>query len=321
MPADNIERPHIPVLLNEVLEYLNPHANEVYVDGTLGAGGYTRAILDASKNVHVIGFDRDQTAHDMASQWSVPYAGRLTLVKSSFAELSAQLDEIGVGQVDAIILDLGVSSMQIDEAERGFSFRFDAPLDMRMDRSTGRTAANLVNELPEQELADLIYLYGEERKSRHVASAIIRARAIQKITTTTQLVDIIRSAIPSSPKDKINPATRTFQALRIAVNDELGQLESILEQSEKALKVGGRLIVVTFHSLEDRIVKNFMTAKSKPAPSPSRHLPQQLEMQSPDRLSFSLLTKKPVTPSDSEMKFNPRARSAKLRAAVKKESV
>ncbi|MEK7801100.1 MAG: 16S rRNA (cytosine(1402)-N(4))-methyltransferase RsmH, partial [Pseudomonadota bacterium] len=277
MHTDSIERPHIPVLLNEVLEYLNPHANEIYVDGTLGAGGYTRAILDASKNVHVIGFDRDKTAHDMASTWSVPYSERLTLVKSSFAEMGTKLDEMGVGQVDAIILDLGVSSMQIDEAERGFSFRFDAPLDMRMDRSTGRTAANLVNELPEKELADLIYLYGEERKSRHVASAIIRARAIQKITTTTQLVDIVRGAIPSSPKDKINPATRTFQALRIAVNDELGQLESILEQSEKALKAGGRLIVVTFHSLEDRIVKNFMTVKSKPAPSPSRHLPQQLE--------------------------------------------
>ncbi|OFW98079.1 MAG: 16S rRNA (cytosine(1402)-N(4))-methyltransferase, partial [Alphaproteobacteria bacterium RIFCSPHIGHO2_12_FULL_45_9] len=214
------------------------------------------------------------------------------------------------------VLDLGVSSMQFDEADRGFSFRFDAPLDMRMDRNTGETAADIVNGMAEEELANLIYLYGEERKSRHVASAIIKARAVSKITTTKQLADIIRSVIHVSPRDKIDPSTRTFQALRIAVNDELGELESVLSAAERVLKVGGRLVVVTFHSLEDRIVKNFLNEKARPAPSPSRHLPMALDAPL-NRLSFSLITKKPVLPTESEMKINPRARSAKLRSAIK----
>lgn len=310
------DAPHIPVMLNEVLAALKPTANEVYVDGTLGAGGYTRGILNADKDCKVIGIDRDQTAHDMASKWGADYAGRLTLVKNSFGNLEEALSEIGVASVDGLVLDLGVSSMQFDEADRGFSFRFDAPLDMRMDRNTGETAADIVNGMAEEELANLIYLYGEERKSRHVASAIIKARAVSKITTTKQLADIIRSVIHVSPRDKIDPSTRTFQALRIAVNDELGELESVLAAAERVLKVGGRLVVVTFHSLEDRIVKNFLNEKARPAPSPSRHLPMALDAPL-NRLSFSLITKKPVLPTESEMKINPRSRSAKLRSAIK----
>jgi 16S rRNA (cytosine1402-N4)-methyltransferase len=308
--------PHIPVMLNEVLSALKPTAGEVYVDGTLGAGGYTRGILDANKHSNVIGIDRDQTAHDMATRWGADYAGRLTLVKNSFGQLESALHNISVDKVDGIVLDLGVSSMQFDEAERGFSFRFDAPLDMRMDRDSGQTAADIVNSMAEEPLANLIYLYGEERKSRHIASAIIKARAISKIETTKQLADIIRGVIHVSPRDKIDPSTRTFQALRIAVNDELGELESVLEAAEKVLKIGGRLVVVTFHSLEDRIVKNFLNTRARPAPAPSRHMPMAYDVPQ-NRLSFSLLTKKPVAPTEEEMKTNPRSRSAKLRAAIR----
>lgn len=308
--------PHIPVMLNEVLSALKPAAGEVYVDCTLGAGGYTRGILDANKNCKLIGIDRDQTAHDMASRWGADYKGRLTLVKNSFGQLESALQSISVDKVDGIVLDLGVSSMQFDEAERGFSFRFDAPLDMRMDRQSGQTAADIVNSYEEEKLANLIYIYGEERKSRHVASAIIKARAVTKIKTTKQLADIIRSVIHVSPRDKIDPSTRTFQALRIAVNDELEELESVLIAAENCLKTGGRLVVVTFHSLEDRIVKNFLNSRARPAPAPSRHMPMAYDAQE-NRLSFSLLTKKPVTPTEDEMKINPRARSAKLRAAIR----
>jgi 16S rRNA (cytosine1402-N4)-methyltransferase len=308
--------PHIPVMLNEVLIALKPAAGEVYVDCTLGAGGYTRGILDANKNCKLIGIDRDQTAHDMASRWGADYNGRITLVKNSFGQLESALQSISVDKVDGIVLDLGVSSMQFDEAERGFSFRFDAPLDMRMDRQSGQTAADIVNSYEEEKLANLIYIYGEERKSRHVASAIIKARAVTKIKTTKQLADIIRSVIHVSPRDKIDPSTRTFQALRIAVNDELGELESVLIAAENCLKTGGRLVVVTFHSLEDRIVKNFLNSRARPAPAPSRHMPMAYDAPK-NRLSFSLLTKKPVTPTEDEMKINPRSRSAKLRAAIR----
>jgi 16S rRNA (cytosine1402-N4)-methyltransferase len=308
--------PHIPVMLNEVLTALKPVAGEVYVDGTLGAGGYTRGILDANKKSSVIGIDRDQTAHDMAARWGADYQGRLTLVKNSFGQLEDALHTISADKVDGIVLDLGVSSMQFDEAERGFSFRFDAPLDMRMDRESGQTAADIVNSMSEEALANLIYLYGEERKSRHIASAIIKARALSKIETTKQLAEIIRGVIHVSPRDKIDPSTRTFQALRIAVNDELGELESVLQAAERVLKVGGRLVVVTFHSLEDRIVKNFLNTRARPAPAPSRHMPMAYDVPQ-NRLSFSLVTKKPVTPTENEMKINPRSRSAKLRAAVR----
>lgn len=312
--------PHIPVMLNEVLSALNPATGEVYVDCTLGAGGYTRGILDAHKNCKVIGIDRDQTAHELAARWGLDYAGRLSLIKNSFGNLEQALDSISVEKVDGIVLDLGVSSMQFDEAERGFSFRFDAPLDMRMDRHSGQTAADIINSYEEENLANLIYIYGEERKSRHIASAIIKARAMSKIETTKQLADIIRGVIHVSPRDKIDPSTRTFQALRIAVNDELGELESVLLAAERRLKTGGRLVVVTFHSLEDRIVKNFLNTRARPAPAPSRHMPMAYDTP-PNRLSFTLITKKPVTPSENESKINPRSRSAKLRAAIRLEDV
>lgn len=312
--------PHYPVMLNEVLDYLKPAAGEVYVDGTLGAGGYTRAILSAEKTCNVIGFDRDQTAHDMAAKWKSEFGDRLTLVKSSFAHLEEELAKLGIEKVDAVILDLGVSSMQFDQGDRGFSFRFDAPLDMRMDRDNGQTAADLVNGMPEKELANLIYLYGEERKSRQIASAIVRKRTEQKIETTFQLADIIRTVVPPSWKDKSDPATRTFQALRIAVNEELNELETVLQAAENVLNENGRLIVVTFHSLEDRIVKQFLNERGKPAPSPSRHMPITVDDRASNRLSFSLLTKKPVLPTEKELSENPRSRSAKLRAALRKNS-
>lgn len=313
------DAPHIPVMLNEVLEALIPAEGKVYVDGTLGAGGYARGILNAEQNCKVIGVDRDQTAHDMAEKWGTDFSGRLILIKNSFANLESVLSDLKIDKVDGIVLDLGVSSMQFDEAERGFSFRFDAPLDMRMDRNSGQTAADIVNTMAEEPLANLIYLYGEERKSRHIAAAIVRARALSKIETTKQLAEIIRSVIHTSPRDKIDPSTRTFQALRIAVNDELGELESVLSAAEKVLNVGGRLVVVTFHSLEDRIVKNFLNERARPAPSPSRHMPMAYDAPQ-NRLSFSLVTKKPVLPTESEMKINPRSRSAKLRAAIKLEA-
>lgn len=311
-----VEAAHVPVLLNEVLVALKPTRDEVYVDGTLGAGGYTRGILDAAKTCRVIGVDRDQTAHDMAAHWGGGYLDRLTLVKNSFGNLQSILSGLECDRVDGIVLDLGVSSMQFDDGERGFSFRFDAPLDMRMDSGSGQTAADIVNTMAEEPLANLIYLYGEERKSRHIASAIVRARSVAKIDTTKKLAEIIRSVVRVSPRDKIDPSTRTFQALRIAVNDELGELESVLSAAEKVLKPGGRLVIVTFHSLEDRIVKNFLQDRARPAPSPSRHLPIAIDAPQ-NRLSFSLVTKKPVLPTESELKTNPRSRSAKLRAAIR----
>ena len=278
--------PHFPVMLPEVLEALSPAAGEVYVDCTLGAGGYTRAILSAEKSCNVIAFDRDQTAHDMAVKWSADFEGRLTLVKNSFANLEEELANIGIAKVDAVILDLGVSSMQFDQGERGFSFRFDAPLDMRMDRDSGETAADIVNTMEEKELADMIYLYGEERKSRQIASAIVRKRAEQKIETTFQLADIIRTVVPPSWKDKSDPATRTFQALRIAVNEELLELETVLQAAENVLKENGRLIVVTFHSLEDRIVKQTF-----------RRLASEQKIR--------LVTRKPVVPGVEEIQRDP----------------
>lgn len=303
--------PHIPVLLDEVLQTLQPKAGETYIDGTFGAGGYTRAILDAA-DCTVIGIDRDETAIELASSWKNNYAERLKLVHSNFANAKSCLEQLGIDKVDAVVLDLGVSSMQIDQEARGFSFRFDGPLDMRMDRSSGKTAADLVNNLSEADLANVIYEYGEEKASRRVAAAIVKARLEQKITTTGELAKIVRSVVHVSPKDRIDPATRTFQALRLKVNDELGEVETILDSTLDMLKDGGRLIIVTFHSLEDRIVKNFLIKHGKPAAAPSRYLPASSSNEKP---AFSIMTKKPLIPTDAETSRNPRARSAKLRAA------
>ncbi len=307
--------PHIPVMLPEVLDALAPQAGETYVDGTFGAGGYTRGILDKAECA-VIGIDRDTSTLELAAAWKNTYGERLKLVHGTFSDIRSHLSSLGLEKVDGIVLDIGVSSMQIDQAERGFSFRFDAPLDMRMDRSRGQTAADIVNTMPEKELADLIYLYGEERHSRRIAGGIAKARLEKPIETTKELTDIIRSVVHFSHKDKIDPSTRTFQALRIAVNDELGELERVLAASEEALKDGGRLVVVTFHSLEDRIVKNFLNERAKPPSSPSRYMPDlPSEKNSP---TFSLISRKAIAASDAESSINPRARSAKLRAAIRR---
>ena len=318
---ENSSSPHIPVMLREVLESLAPAEGETYVDCPFGAGEYTRAILDACQTCRVVALDRDETAFALAESWKGAYQDRLIFSHGSFSDLAEHLRRAGIEKVDGVVLDLGVSSMQIDQAERGFSFRFDGPLDMRMDRSVGETAADLVARLPEKELADIIYQYGEERHSRRIAAAIVRARTAQKITTTGQLATIIRSVVHTSPKDKIDPATRSFQALRLKVNEELSELEQVLAAAENVLKIGGRLVVVTFHSLEDRIVKNFLNERSKPAPAPSRYLPPSPESH-PDSLrlqTFALLTKKPLSPTEDESKVNPRSRSAKLRAALRQE--
>lgn len=323
--------PHYPVMLQEMLHYLAPQSHEVYVDATLGAGGYTRAILAQNPDCRVIAFDRDPLPHAMAQQWAGEYGERLTLVKSGFGDMAHALAALGVTRVDAVVLDLGVSSMQLDQPERGFSFRFDAPLDMRMDTTTGQSAADLVNTLPQDDLADILYQYGEERASRKIAAAIVKARQTQKITRTSELVAIIHSVLPRHPRDKIDPATRSFQALRIAVNSELEELEQVLAAAENILKPGARLIVVTFHSLEDRIVKNFLNARAKPQPAPSRHMPHipqapqipgmQNSKNAAQALTFKLLNSKPVQASVEEISQNSRSRSAKLRAAVRFASV
>ncbi len=306
--------PHIPVMLNEVLAALGPQDDETYVDGTFGAGGYTRGMLDAAK-CNVIAIDRDPSAFAHAAPWKDTYGSRLTFVQGAFSQIKEHLAALGLEKVDAIVLDIGVSSMQIDQPERGFSFRFDAPLDMRMDTTQGRTAADVVNATPEKELADIIYTYGEERHSRRIAAAIVKARLTKRIETTRELTDIIRSVVHFSHKDKIDPSTRTFQALRIYVNDELGELERVLEASEDVLGEGGRLVVVTFHSLEDRIVKTFLNDRAKPAPAPSRYLPASASAENSQ--TFSLITRKALIAQDDETSLNPRARSAKLRAATR----
>jgi 16S rRNA (cytosine1402-N4)-methyltransferase len=307
------EAPHIPVMLREVLATLRPCDGEVYLDGTLGAGGYTRAILDAA-DCKVIGIDRDSSAHEMAESWRRKYDGRLHLVHGAFSQAEAHLATLGHAAIDALILDLGVSSMQLDLRERGFSFRFDGPLDMRMDRSHGETAADIVNYTEQTILADMLYAYGEEKASRRIAAAIVARRAEKPFETTADLADLVRSIVRKSPKDRIDPATRTFQALRLKVNDELGEVERLLESAADILRDGGRLIIVTFHSLEDRIVKNFLNSHARQQAAPSRYLPPVANTSVPP---FALITKKALLPQSDEIAANPRARSAKLRAAVR----
>lgn len=302
--------PHIPVMLGEVLSHLSPRDREIYIDGTLGAGGYTRAILDHA-DCNVIAIDRDPEAHRRAAAWTGEYGSRLILVYNTFGNVA----DVPGERVHGFVLDLGVSSMQLDQGERGFSFRFDGPLDMRMDPTSGQSAADLVNTLPEKELADILYAYGDERHSRRIAKAIAEARQTRPFKTTGELASLIRSVLPRSKKDDIDPATRTFQALRIAVNDELGELERALEGAEQILAEGGRLVVVTFHSLEDRIVKMFLKERSGDIASPSRHIP--IAAPQKDEPTFTLISKKAVEPSEAEIKNNPRARSAKLRAAIR----
>ncbi len=300
---------HIPVLRDEVVAALNPQAGAVIVDGTFGAGGYTRALL-ASAAGRVIAIDRDPRAIAIGRKLEGEAAGRLTVIEGRFGEMVALLAAAGIQSVDGIALDIGVSSMQLDEAGRGFSFMNDGPLDMRM-ASSGDSAADLVNALPEAELADLIYLYGEERRSRHVARAICQARTQNPITRTAELAAIVARVVRSEPGH--HGATRTFQALRIAVNDELGELRRGLAAAEHLLRPEGRLAVVTFHSLEDRVVKHFLDRRSGKGGGGSRHLPPQAQtVRAP---SFRLVHKGVVAPTEAETAANPRARSAKLRAA------
>jgi 16S rRNA (cytosine1402-N4)-methyltransferase len=302
---------HIPVLADAVVDALAPRAGGTYVDGTFGGGGYARALLDAA-DCSVLGIDRDPDAIDRGREMERRYAGRLSLVHGRFGDIADLVHDAGADPVDGVTFDVGVSSMQIDEADRGFSFRQDGPLDMRMSQD-GPSAADLVNGLPERELADLIYEFGEERRARRVAKAIVAARADAPITRTGRLAEIVRAAIPASPKaDAIDPATRTFQAIRIAVNEELDELTQGLGGAEAILAPGGRLAVVSFHSLEDRIVKTFLRERSDAAPRGSRHRPDTGPGLTP---TFRLLFRRPVTPADQEIRLNPRARSARLRAA------
>ncbi len=298
---------HIPVLGRQAIEMLKPREGGIYVDATFGAGGYSRAILEVA-GTRVIGVDRDRSAVTAGFDLVDRSDGRLTLVEDRFSNLAEICAAQGINSVDGVVMDVGVSSMQLDEANRGFSFRLGGPLDMRMGRD-GPTAADVIAKASEADLANIIYIFGEERYSRNVARAIVAARKEAPLVTTRALADIVAKVVRSKPNE-IHPATRTFQALRIFVNEELDELHLALSAAERVLKPGGRLAVVSFHSLEDRIVKNFLVERSKSGGG-SRHLPE-IAQAAP---SFSILTKRPVTPDDVEISANPRARSAKLRAA------
>ena len=299
---------HQAVMAKEVCDFLGLKPQGVYVDGTFGRGGTTSAILakDATK---VWAIDRDPEAIRAGEKIKKDSGGRLTLLAGRFSQMDRLLAEEGVGRVDGVTLDLGVSSPQLDESERGFSFRKDGPLDMRMEAS-GPSAADAVNNLSESELADIFFGLGEERHARKVAKAILHARSLRPITRTVQLAEIIRSVVPPTPGG-IDSATRSFQALRIYVNNELGELQGGIAAALRILKRGGRLVIISFHSLEDRIVKNAFKAGGSPA-STSRHMPVPANQSLP---VLRILTAKPVTPGAEEIARNPRAASAKLRAA------
>jgi 16S rRNA (cytosine1402-N4)-methyltransferase len=298
--------PHVPVLIGEVIEALAIHQGDTLVDGTFGAGGYTRAMLQAGAG-RVIGFDRDPEAIE-AGRSLVPDP-RLTLVEQRFSQMDRALAERGIEQVDGIALDIGVSSMQIDTATRGFSFQADGPLDMRMEKS-GLTAAEYLNTADEAEIARVLRDYGEEPRARAIARAIISARPVER---TAELAAIVRRAAGFRPGQKSDPATRTFQAIRIHLNAELDELEEGLEAAERALRPGGRLAIVTFHSLEDRIVKRFLRERSGAMPVSSRHRPALVD---PNEPTFERVAK-PVSPTERELSANPRSRSARLRSAVR----
>jgi 16S rRNA (cytosine1402-N4)-methyltransferase len=302
-------RLHIPVLVDEVVLALSPQPDSVILDGTFGLGGYSRALLAAAP-CRVVGIDRDPQAIARGHSLEAEFAGRLSLIEGRFGDMESLLHAAGIDAVDGVALDIGVSSPQIDDPERGFSFRFDGPLDMRMG-GAGPSAATLVNSLGETELANIIFQLGEEKLSRRVAKAIVAARREAPIERTAALARIIRSVVPGS-RDGIDPATRTFQALRIYVNDELGELARGLGAAERLLKAGGRLAVVSFHSLEDRAIKLFLRERAGAAPTGSRHLPEGAPRRAP---TFRLIGRKPIEAGPEELKHNPRARSAKLRVA------
>ncbi|WP_409013095.1 16S rRNA (cytosine(1402)-N(4))-methyltransferase RsmH [Brevundimonas sp.] len=303
--------PHAPVLLDEVIEALAPKAGDVIIDATFGAGGYTRAIL--ATGARVIALDRDPTVQRHADAVANDYPGQFQLVRTAFSGLSDAFAETGEAKLDGTVFDIGVSSMQLDEAERGFSFMRDGPLDMRMS-GEGESAADIVNGWDHGPLAHILKQYGDERQSGRIATAILRRRIAQPFARTLDLADVVEKALGGRRGAPTHPATRTFQALRIAVNDELGELTRGLEAAERTLSPGGRLAVVTFHSLEDRIVKAFLTERSGNAPGGSRHAPVAIETRKP---SFTLQFKGAREAGDAELAANPRSRSAKLRAAVR----
>lgn len=302
---------HVPVMLAEVLEALSPSDGGVIIDATFGGGGYAAAVLEAAA-CDVVGIDRDSEACDRAAPLLKRYQGRLQIVHGRFGDLAKLALRHQLRHVSGIVFDLGVSSLQLAAPARGFSFRTAGPLDMRMDATAGETAAAAVNRLSERELADVLYRFGEEKASRRIAAAIVRARAVAPISDTARLAEIVRSVLPRS-LDGLDPATRTFQALRILVNDELGELDRGLDAAEGLLAPGGRLVVVAFHSLEDRKVKRFLRMRAEGLRRPSRHAPQiELVASAP---SFRLLNKHAVRPTTREVAENPRARSARMRAA------
>jgi len=308
--------PHVPVMLNEVLIALNPVDGGCYVDGTFGAGGYTKAVLD-SADCQVHGFDRDPAAIKAGETLAAKYPGRLHLHQALFGDMEAVLERAGVSEVDGVALDVGVSSMQLDQAERGFSFLNDGPLDMRMG-SEGESAAEFVNGAPEAKIAQVLKEYGEERQARRIARAISVARKDTQFETTADLVRVVERVLGSADRHKLHPATRTFQAIRIYINSELEQLVRGLAAAEKLLRPAGRLVVVAFHSLEDRIVKRFFAQRSGGMGRPSRHVP--LETDTSIDPSFETLSRRARVASDDEVAANPRARSAKMRSAIRTEA-
>ncbi|MBV9750759.1 MAG: 16S rRNA (cytosine(1402)-N(4))-methyltransferase RsmH [Acetobacteraceae bacterium] len=307
---------HIPVMLGEVLDLLAPRDGETLLDATFGGGGYAEAILQAAPSCTLWAIDRDPEAIARGAALAARHPGRLHLVEGCFGNMLALLSERGVTRLDGVVLDIGVSSFQLDDAARGFSFRQDGPLNMRMGRG-GETAAELVARLSERELADVLFQLGEERHSRRIARAIVAARAEAPIETTGRLAAVIRAVMPppyaKDGRPGLDPATRSFQALRIRVNDELGEIERALHAAASLLAPGGRLVVVAFHSLEDRIVKRFMLEAAGRAPRPSRHLPSA----STEAADFALLTPRALRPTEAEAEHNPRARSARLRAVTR----
>ncbi len=302
---------HVPVLLNEVLHYLQPRPGGTYIDATVGGGGHAEAILEASApDGRLLGLDADPDALGRSHRRLHRFGRRVVLVQAHFDQLENIAHREGFVPADGILMDLGVSSDQLEDASRGFSFLKPGPLDMRMDPSLSHTAADLVNTLDEAELAHLIRRYGEEPHARRIARAIVRARPIY---TTTELADLIARVVPRRPRQRLHPATRTFQALRIAINDELGALERALPQALRVLRPGGRLVVISFHSLEDRIVKHFFRREAQDCICP----PRQPVCTCGHKAQVRILTRKPVTPGPEEIDRNPRSRSAKLRAVEK----
>jgi len=301
---------HRPVLYHEIIHALRPQRDGFYVDGTIGAAGHAIGILQSSEpNGRLLGFDVDPQALSIARRRLEKYEPRIVLILASYTTLREQLDKLGWKSVDGILLDLGVSSMQLDTANRGFSFRTDAPLDMRFDPGSPVSAADLVNDLPEKELADLLYQYGEERRSRQVAKTIVQSRPLY---STVQLAEVV-ARVTSGGRKGLHPATRTFQALRIAVNNELKAIEEVLPQAVNALAQGGRLAVISFHSLEDRIIKGFYRRESRDCICP----PSQPVCTCGHRAELREITRRPIQPQESEMAENPRSRSARLRVAEK----